>query len=64
MKRHCPTCEYEKLYTVQFNALAADLKELKERVRRLETTLARGVLLLVANLMGVALTLAEQLLRK
>jgi hypothetical protein len=48
-------------YDVQFQNLTGDLEELKDRVRRLEQTLARGVMLLVANLAGVALMLAQQL---
>ena len=38
-----------------------DLQELKARVAQVETTLARGVLLLVANLAGMVITLARQL---
>lgn len=61
MKENCAVCPYEMAYDVQFRNLNGDLEELKERVRRLESTLARGVLLLVANLVGVVLTLAQQL---
>jgi hypothetical protein len=49
-------------YSVQFANLSEDLKELKSRVRCLETTLARGVMLLVANLVGVIMTLVQQML--
>ncbi|HOZ46286.1 MAG TPA: hypothetical protein PLO37_12175 [Candidatus Hydrogenedentes bacterium] len=62
MRDGCESCVYEKVYEVQFKALAGDLAELKERVRRLEATLGRGVILLVANLVGVAMTLLQQLL--
>ena len=62
MKDTCATCPYEMAYDVQFQNLTGDLDELKERVRALETTLARGVMLLVANLVGVVLTLAQQLM--
>ncbi len=55
-------CPYEKVYAVQFEGVREDLRELKARVGRLETTLARGVLLLMANLVGVAMTLAQQVL--
>ena len=61
MKESCTVCPYEMAYEVQFRNLTGDLEELKERVRRLESTLARGVMLLVANLVGVVLTLAQQL---
>jgi len=56
-------CRYEKVYALQFENLKGDLCELKERVGRLEVTLLRGVFLLVANLVGVVVTLAQQLLR-
>lgn len=59
MKDECEMCPYEKVYTVQFDKLTEDLKELKERVRSLEATLARGVLLLVANLAGVVVMLVR-----
>lgn len=54
---------YEMVYRLQFENLGNDLTELKERVQRLEATLARGVLLLVANLVGVAMMLAQQVVR-
>jgi len=56
-------CRYEMAYAVQFEHVRDDLSELKERVHRLESTLARGVMLLVANLVGVATMLAQQALR-
>lgn len=54
-------CSFERVYEVEMRGLHEDLNELKERVSRLETTLARGVLLLVANLAGVVVTLARGL---
>ncbi len=63
MTSSCDTCPYEMAYDVQFRNLEMDLSELKERVRRLETTLARGVMLLVANLACVIVTLAQMLLK-
>jgi len=63
MKEGTESCRYEMAYTVQFQNLREDLKELKERVRGLETTLTRGVVLLVANLVGVIMTLAQQAMR-
>ena len=63
MSVNCEPCPYERAYEVQFRNVEADLLELKERVRRLEVTLARGVMLLVANLACVVAALAEQLLR-
>ena len=61
MKDDCEICPYEKVYMVQFGGLTDDLKELKERVRCLESTLGRGVLLLITNLVGVVLMLVQQL---
>ncbi len=52
------SCAFERVYEVEMRGLHEDLRELKERVLGLETVLARGVLLLVANLAGVAVTLA------
>ena len=63
MNTNCETCPYEMAYDVQFRDLTDDLNELKERVGRLEMALARGLLLLVANLAGVATILAQELLR-
>ena len=60
MKDGCEACRYEMAYSVQFENLTEDLRELKERVGRLESTLARGVLLLVANLAGVVIMLGER----
>ncbi|MCX5772535.1 MAG: hypothetical protein NTZ09_20000 [Candidatus Hydrogenedentes bacterium] len=57
-------CRYEMVYTLQFQNLREDLGEIKERVRRLEATLARGVLLLIGNLAGMIVMLAQQLFKK
>lgn len=46
-----------KLHQVEYRQLAANLDELKGRVGQVEATLARGVLLLVANLAAVLATL-------
>jgi hypothetical protein len=56
-------CRYEMAYTLQFQNLREDLGELKERVRRLEATLARGVMLLIGNLVGMIMMLVQQLFR-
>jgi hypothetical protein len=60
MKNAEDTCRYEAACAVQFQSLREDLNEVKERVGRLESTLARGVMLLVANLVGVVMMLAQQ----
>jgi len=56
-------CPYSIVYEIQVANLAEDIKELKARVQSLETTLARGVLLLVANLVAVVISLGQQLLQ-
>ena len=56
-------CRYQMAYTLQFQNLREDLDELKERVRGLDATLARGVMLLVANLIGVVMMLAQQVIK-
>jgi hypothetical protein len=63
MAEHEGACRYELAYEVQFKHLNGELAELKTRVQRLEATLARGVLLLVANLACVIVTLAQLVLR-
>jgi len=55
-------CSYDRVHQVQFDSLSRSLLESKQRVERLETTLARGVILLVANLVGVVMTLAQEFL--
>ena len=55
-------CTCAAVYEVKVDNLKDDLRELKERVQRVETTLARGVMLLVANLTGVVITLARQIM--
>lgn len=61
VKEGCEVCRYEMAYSVQFANLGEDMRELKSRVERLETTLGRGVMLLVANLVGVVMMLVQQL---
>jgi hypothetical protein len=56
-------CRYERVHAVQFESFRDDLRELKERVRRLESAIERGVMLLVANLVGIVVTLGQQLMR-
>ncbi|MCC6697972.1 MAG: hypothetical protein IT365_20270 [Candidatus Hydrogenedentes bacterium] len=56
-------CPYSMVHDVQMNNLAEDIKELHVRVRNLETTLTRGVMLLVANLVAVIVSLGQQLLQ-
>ena len=48
---------------LEHKMLASQLNDLKDRVNRLETQIGRGILLLVANLAGVATTLAHALIQ-
>ncbi len=59
----CSPCPYEMAYDVQFRKVEENLEDMRQRVRRLETVLARGVMLLIANLACVVGTLAQQLMR-
>ena len=55
------SCPYKVVHDIQWASLREDLNELKTRVQRLEAILARGVTLLVANLVGVIVSLLHQL---
>ncbi len=60
---NCGTrCAFERAAEVEFRSLAASVRELKDRMTRLEQTLGRGIALLVANLAGMTAMLAGQLL--
>ncbi|HNZ49371.1 MAG TPA: hypothetical protein PLY90_09895 [Candidatus Hydrogenedentes bacterium] len=64
-KEGCVTrCSFERAAEVEFRALNAAVREVQERLGRLESTLMRGAALLMANLAGMAATLAGQLLGK
>ena len=54
---------YREVAEVEFKHVSRQLTELKERVNHLEVTVARGVMLLVANLVGVVISLAQQVMR-
>lgn len=58
--REC-RCPYERVHAVEIRGVRDDMRELKDRIDRLETALARGVMLLVANLAGVIVTLGKEL---
>jgi len=62
MERQGCGCPYEPVHALQMTNLREDLRDVKERCTRLEGTLARGVMLLVANLIAVSITLAQQLM--
>ena len=62
MKEECKSCPMDKVHKIEYRFLSANLNEVKMRVGKLETQLARGILLLVANLTGVVITLAKAVL--
>ena len=53
-----------EVYDAEFRLLESKLMDVKDRVVRLESTMARGILLLVANLAGVLMSLAQQYLQQ
>ncbi len=55
-------CAYERVAAVEFRSLNADIEEVRDRVERLEAVLSRGINLLIANLVGVVLMLAQQVM--
>lgn len=59
MAEGCEKCSMEKVHRVEYRLLSGKLGDMDRRVERLETQLGRGILLLVANLAGVATTLAH-----
>lgn len=56
-------CAYERVATVEFRNLNADLVELRDRVASVEAAMTRGMHLLIANLAGVVVMLVQQLLQ-
>lgn len=55
-------CAFEQVAEVEFRNLTTSVRELRERMGRLEQTLSRGIGLLVANLAGMVIMLAGRLL--
>ncbi len=55
-------CTFEQVAEVEFRSLGASVRELRERMTRLEQTLGKGIGLLVANLAGMVIMLAGRLL--
>ena len=56
-------CRYCAGNFVHLTNMRNDMAELKNRVHGLEATLGRGVMLLVANLVGIAILLARHALQ-
>ena len=57
------TDHIHELHKLEYQHLSSQVDDVKERVGRLEGYLNRGILLLVANLAGVATTLAHALIQ-
>ena len=64
MTEPCVSCPHERVHAVEYRALTENLLDLKSRVDKLELTLGRGVLLLVANLVAVVISMAQQFLQR
>lgn len=60
----CEDCPQRKVNEVEFRLLDTKLRDLKERVEKLESAMSRGLMLLVANLVGIVVSLAQQLMQK
>jgi hypothetical protein len=64
MSESFDACSQREVHDAEFRLLESKLMDLKDRVVRLETTMARGILLLVANLAGVVMSLAQQYIQQ
>ncbi|HOQ90370.1 MAG TPA: hypothetical protein PLO53_04850 [Candidatus Hydrogenedentes bacterium] len=56
-------CAFEKAAREALFALREDMRELRDRLNRIENAATRGAMLLLANLAAIAFSLAEKLLR-
>lgn len=57
-------CAMDMVYEQKFAHFASELGELKRRIEKVETTLSRGVSLLVANLAGIIVILLETFVKR
>lgn len=62
MNTEMPSCPFHAAYDVQFRSLAQDIQNLNDRVKAVEATVNRGLMLLVANLASVIVMLAKELI--
>jgi len=60
----CGECPQREVNEVEFRLLDTKLRDLKERVEKLETAMGRGLMLLVANLVGIVVSLAQQMVER
>jgi hypothetical protein len=52
------------VYEEKFAHFASELAELRRRIDKVETTLSRGITLLVANLTGIIVILLETFVKR
>ena len=57
-------CAMGMVYEEKFGHFASELAELRRRIDKLETTLSRGITLLVANLTGIIVMLLETFVKQ
>jgi len=57
-------CAMGMVYEERFARFASELAELRRRIEKVETTLSRGVTLLVANLAGIIVMLLETFIKR
>jgi len=57
-------CALGMVYEEKFAHFASELADMKRRIEKLETTLARGVSVLIANLAGIIVILLETFVRR
>ena len=63
MRVQTDPCVFEKAAREALFAIREDLRELRERLNRLENAATRGAMLLLANLAALAFSFAEKLMR-
>ena len=57
-------CSMGMVYEEKFVHFASELADMKRRIEKVETNLARGVSLLIANLAGIIVILLETFLKR
>ena len=57
-------CAMGMVYEEKFGHFASELAELRRRIDKVETTLSRGITLLVANLTGIIVMLLETFVKQ
>jgi len=57
-------CAMGLVYEEKFAHFASELAELRRRIDKVETTLSRGITLLVANLTGIIVMLLETFVKR